>query len=305
MPLPTFVVVGAARCGTTALHNQLDGHPDIAMTAVKEPNYFAFRQDAAGPVPLVDEHRIVVKSVPERAAYERLFTTSGRRVAAYGDISPLYLYVRESAGLIADAVPDARIIAILRDPVERAYSHFLLTYEGDPDAVGTAFAEVCEAEWDLPYTPFRSGTHVLRLGRYWEQLTRYYDRFPAEQVLAVAYADLAADPAGTLRRICAFVGVRTDVDLADARGVNASGIPRPGLAGRAESGMRRVQPYVKRALPARAVAPVAALRERMRRSLVTTAPAVDPALRARLLTDYYAADLAAVENELGLRLVGA
>ena len=69
--------------------------------------------------------------------------------------------------------------------------------------------------------------------------------------------------------------------------------------------MRRVQPYVKRALPTRAVAPVAALRDRMRRSLVTSAPPVDPSMRARLLEDYYAADLAALESNLGLRLVVA
>lgn len=300
MPMPTFLVVGAARCGTTALHNQLARHPDVSMTAVKEPNYFTFRQGAAGPEPLVAEQRIIVKSVPTRARYEGLFEPGG---AAYGDISPLYLYVRESAALIGDAAPDARIVAILRDPVDRAYSHFLLTYDGPVERVRAAFGAAVEEEWDEPYTPFRSGTHVLRLGRYWEQLQRYRDVFPDERILVISHGDLTDEPDATLARVCRFIGVRDDVDLTAATSYNAAGIPRPGIAGRVEAGMRRIQPYVKRALPDKAVGPVAAVRERMRRSLVTQAPPVDPVLRRRLLEDYYAEDIAAVEANLGLRLL--
>jgi len=304
MPLPTFLVVGAARCGTTTIHNQLAAHPAVSMTAVKEPNFFAFRQTNAGaPQPLFDEPRIAVKSVSTRDRYERLFR-AGPGIAAYGDVSPLYLYVRESPALIAAMVPEARIVAVLRDPVERAYSHFLLTYDGPASEVASAFAAAVETEWHEGYTPFRSGTHVLRLGKYWEQLQRYVEVFPSGRMLVLDHADLARDIAATVRRICTFIGVDPDVALAVGSSYNASGIPRAGLAGRLETGLRRAQPYVKRALPTRAVGPLATLRDRMRRSLVTNAPPVDPAVRQRLLDDYYADDLAALEQNLGVRLVG-
>src|SRR3954451_25137883 len=93
--LPTFFVLGAARCGTTSLHYWLAQHPDIAMSAIKEPTHFLFRPSPDGPVPCIgDDRRLLAKSVPDRTAYERLFPAGG--VAAAGDASPLYLYTCET-----------------------------------------------------------------------------------------------------------------------------------------------------------------------------------------------------------------
>src|SRR5438309_9654243 len=120
--LPTFFVLGAARCGTTSLHYWLAQHPDIAMSAIKEPNHFLFRPSPDGPVPCIsDDRRLLAKSVPDRTAYERLFPET---VAAAGDASPLYLYTRETPELIAAAVPDAKLVAVVREPADRTWSHF-------------------------------------------------------------------------------------------------------------------------------------------------------------------------------------
>jgi sulfotransferase family protein len=297
--LPTFYVVGAARCGTTTLHNYLDQHPQVAMSRIKEPNHFVF----ADGRPLIDEQRIVVKSEPSRAGYERLFEVTPD-TKAIGDISPLYLYVREAPGLIAAVTPDARIIALVRDPADRAYSHFLLTYDGDADAVGAAFQQAVETEWPLSYTPFRSGTHALRLGRYDEQLRRYDEHFPAERILVLRSGDLAREPGAVLDAVCRFIGVDDNFAFDTAESYNAAGVPRAGTAGRLEAAMRRVQPYVKRAVPTRAVAPLARARERMRRSLITQAPPIDPGLKKRLNGDYYAVDLAAMQANRGIDVVG-
>src|SRR3954447_26712271 len=121
--LPTFLVLGAARCGTTSLHYYLAEHPDICMSTIKEPNHFLFAQTATGPKPCIaDDRRLLAKSVPERDRYERLFPVAA---AAVGEASPLYLYTRETPGLIRAALPDARLIAIVREPVERAWSPLL------------------------------------------------------------------------------------------------------------------------------------------------------------------------------------
>jgi hypothetical protein len=121
--LPNFFILGAARCGTTSLHYYLAEHPDVSMSSIKEPNYFLFRQTPAGPVPCIaDDRRLIAKSVAETDRYERLFPV---KAAAVGEASPLYLYTKETPALIRAAVPDARLIAIVREPVERAWSHFV------------------------------------------------------------------------------------------------------------------------------------------------------------------------------------
>jgi hypothetical protein len=301
--LPTFFVVGAARCGTTSLHNFLDQHPQIAMSRIKEPNFFTFRQDGRTAVPLIDERRIVVKSVSDPDDYERLFTVTPQ-TQAVGDVSPLYLYVEQSAALIAAACPESRIIVLVRDPAARAYSHFLLTYSGERAATTEAFAAAVDSEWELGYAPYRSGTHALRLGRYHEQLARYDALFGRDRILLLRSSDLADDPATTLAAVCRFVGVDDAFRFDTVESYNAAGIPRPGLAGRLEGGLRRVQPYVKRAMPRGVVGPLAGARERMRRALVTAAPPLEASMRRRLIDGYYAADLAALRSAWGVELIG-
>ena len=75
--LPNFLVLGAARCGTTSLHYYLAEHPDVCMSSIKEPNYFLF--DEAGH-PCIDDRRIIAKSVSERSRYERLFVDRGAAI---------------------------------------------------------------------------------------------------------------------------------------------------------------------------------------------------------------------------------
>src|SRR5687768_18500855 len=116
MPWPTFVIAGTVRGATTSLHYYLEQHPQIAMSSIKEPNYFLFD---AGGVPTLADPGIITKSVRSEEKYQALFPADAR-ITARGDASPLYLYTRQSPALIAAAVPDARVVAVLRDPVKRA-----------------------------------------------------------------------------------------------------------------------------------------------------------------------------------------
>jgi Sulfotransferase family len=260
--LPTFFVLGAARSGTTSLHYWLGQHPEIAMSAIKEPNHFVFRPGRDGPVPCIgDDRRLLTKSVPDRVAYERLFPSAGVRAA--GDASPLYLYTRETPQLIADAVPDARLVAVVREPVDRAWSHFVYVNDDLGDAAPAAFARQARAEMSLGYEPYRTGTHFVRLSRYAEQLQRYLAVFPRERLLVLSYDDLVRDPATALRQICELVSVDPSFVFDTSVRYNPSSGASSAF-GRLDRALRPAFPYLKRMLPGAVAGRLAARRARLR-----------------------------------------
>ncbi|HET6818794.1 MAG TPA: sulfotransferase [Mycobacteriales bacterium] len=301
--LPTFFVLGAARCGTTSLHYWLGQHPEIAMSAIKEPNHFVFRQGPDGPLPCIaDDRRLLAKSVPDRTAYERLFPATGVRVA--GDASPLYLYTRETPGLIAAAVPDARLIAVVREPVERAWSHFVYVNDGLGDEAPKAFAEAARDELPLGYEPYRTGTHFVRLSRYAEQLQRYLAVFPRDRLLVLPYADLVREPSAALRRICELLQVEPAFEFDTSVAYNPStGAESP--FGRIDRALRPAFPYLKRALPSAVAGRLAARRARLRaahRSSHALEPTEDTRVR---LTEHFRPDVEWLAREFGVTFGGS
>lgn len=263
LPRPDFLVVGAPRAGTTSLHYYLGQHPGIAMSAVKEPNFFLFDGPGDRDRPLVDERTVIAKSVSDPGDYERLFADA-RPDQRTGDISVLYLYTARTPELVAASLPDARVAMVLRHPVDRAYSHFLYTYTGAAEQARTAFRETTERERGLPETPFVSGTHLLRLSDYGPQLDRYLACFERERLLVGLYDDLESDPDTFLRRFCEFVDV--DASFRFDTGVNYNGSSVGSGARRAAAqAVGRVSPAVKRALPTTVAARLGHLRARFRR----------------------------------------
>ncbi|MFM7064182.1 MAG: sulfotransferase domain-containing protein [Actinomycetes bacterium] len=292
--LPDFVVVGAPRCGTTSLHYYLSQHPGICTATVKEPSFFLFEDTGGGPRPLVDDERIVTKSVRDPARYRALFDDAAPGQLT-GDVSVLYLYAQRSPHLIRAANPDARVAMVLRHPVERSYSHFLYTYTGPAEQVRTAFREACEAERGLPETPFTSGTHLLRLSDYGPQVDRYLDVFPREQVLVSLYDDLEAHPADYLATFCSFVGADPAFGFDVGTRYNGSSVAR--RSGRAAAqAVGRVAPAVKSALPASAAAQLGRLRARLRRK--GAPPPLGAQFRAEM-AEYFGPSIARVEELTG------
>jgi hypothetical protein len=258
--LPNFLILGAARCGTTSLHYYLADHPDVCMSSIKEPNYFLFEQSGHGPQPCIDDRRIVAKSVGDRARYERLFT---QPATAVGEASPLYLYNRETPDLIRQATPDARLMAIVRKPVERTWSHFVYVNDDLGDNTVPAFRDAVERELGLPYEPYRTGTHFVRLSAYAEQLERYRDVFPAEQLLVIGYDDLIRRTPQTLARICRFLGIDDTFAFDTSVQYNPSSGERSRMA-RVDRLLRPAFPYLKKALPASITGRLARSRAKLR-----------------------------------------
>ena len=123
MIMPNFLIVGAAKAGTTALHEYLQQHPQIYMTPTKETNFLAFEGEVLnfhGP----GDESLQDFSITDLKTYQAEFQQVTNELAI-GEACPSYLYLPKAAKRIKQYIPDTRLIAILRNPVERAYANFL------------------------------------------------------------------------------------------------------------------------------------------------------------------------------------
>lgn len=205
MALPNFLIIGAPRSGTTSLYQWLRSHPDVFMPAHKEPMFFlASLPPFRGPYDDV-MNRLVIRS---RAAYEALFDP-GAQCVALGEASVYYLYYAErSAHSIRKLIPDCKLICILRDPVDRAFSAYkLLRRDGWDNA---SFERALELESSRVAAGWNPTYALVGAGEYGAQLATYRQLFPPDQLLALTFEELVANPAEGYRRICRFLGVRDD-----------------------------------------------------------------------------------------------
>jgi hypothetical protein len=215
--LPDFLVIGAYKSGTTALHDDLRAHPELFVPSRKEPNFFAFAGRAPEP-----NHPAAGKSVLDQDRYEALFADRGDAVAA-GEVSPEYLANPHACAAIRRLVPEARLVAVLRNPVERAYSDYLM-YRRDGLEPEADFERAIDQQDARAARGDPTGFY-LRTGRYAEQLEPYLATFPREQLHIVLYEDLRSAREATLSGIFEFLGVSSDVAIPDAAPVNVSGEP--------------------------------------------------------------------------------
>lgn len=181
--LPNLFVIGAAKAGTTSLARWLDDHPQAAVAPEKELNFFSY------------------DGLWSRGLDWYADQFAGLDAAVLCDASPSYLPSRDAPARLAGAAPGARLIALLRDPIDRTYAHYWwLRNWGAEDR---SFLDVVRAEVTGEITPLG----CVDPSRYVEHLERYATHFPREQLLVLAFDDLSQDPAGTFRRVCDFAGI--------------------------------------------------------------------------------------------------
>jgi hypothetical protein len=199
-PLPDFLIIGAQKAGTTALYAYLRWHPEITGPSFKEVSFF-------------DRHYVR----GETWYRAHLPARPGSRLV--GEASPSYLFHPQAAKRVAALMPDAKLIAVLRNPVDRAFSHYQhevafgrepLSFEdaldaeeermrGELDRMAREPAYFSHAWWNYTYAA---------RGRYAEQLDRWFEVFEREQVLVLISEELLADPAASYDRTLEFLGVR-------------------------------------------------------------------------------------------------
>lgn len=179
---PNFFIVGAAKAGTTSLYSYLRQHPQIFMPPdIKEPHYFAQIRPSRA-------QRFASRVfICDRDAYLRLFQAAeGYR--AVGEASPSYLWCEEAPARIHAVAPGARIVITLRDPVERAYSHYLMDYREGVQHL--PFYEALLADWRSQNKGWAVSQLYVELGFYARQIERYLRLFGAERVHILFYDDL-------------------------------------------------------------------------------------------------------------------
>jgi hypothetical protein len=220
MPLPDFLIAGVPKAGTTALHAALLPHPELYLpsaaqslqswnpAAVKEPKFFL----SDGPPPATGgpgDVQTYQEHVWRREDYEALFAPAPPGVRL-GEATPFYLYDERAHERIKSLVPSARLVVLLRDPVDRAHSNWTHLWNAglEPEA---DFLAACHAEPARRAAGWAPFWHYVSLGQYGRQLEHLFRHFPREQVLLLRYRDIKDHPGPTLDRVCDFLGVRTGV----------------------------------------------------------------------------------------------
>jgi hypothetical protein len=208
---PDFLIVGSPKAGSTALHDALAAHPQLYAAPVKEPKHFL----TGGRAPDPADHRgpgdahSAREWIWQRDRYERLFWPAPPNTLRF-ESTPFYLWQRASHARIAATIPNAKLIAIVRDPIDRAFSNWThLWADGlEPEA---DFLRACRAEPQRIAAGWAPFWRYLELGRYGEQLQSLFRHFDASQVRVIRYRQLIDAPRETLDELCAFLGVRTGV----------------------------------------------------------------------------------------------
>ena len=245
MALPDFLVVGVPKAGTTALHAALSRHAGLYLPPIKEPKFFL----TDGPPPTrggPGDALTYREHVWQRDKYEALFDAAPPG-ALRGEATPFYLYDPGAMRRIHRLIPDAKLIVIIRDPVERAHSNWTHLWSAGLEPVGD-FVQACAEEDRRIAAGWAPFWHYTGLGRYGEQLSRAFSLFPREQVLVFRYRLLIDEPAATLSRICGFLGAETGV-ISEIPKENVTAHPEHTLAHRAVSLGMRASDAVGRLLP--------------------------------------------------------
>lgn len=211
-PLPDYLIIGAKKGGTSSLTNWLIQHPDnLRMFPSFQPLKSAHFFD-------IDYHRGV-------DWYRGHFPTERTRAqhpgAIVGEASPYYMFHPAAAGRARAVVPDAKIVAVLRNPVSRAYSNYWDRVSAGTETLPTfeaAIAAEAERMADVDHYRLRTDPGYYSLahdqfsylarGRYLEHLSTWLDAYPAEQVLVLRGEDMYGDPAGVFARVQRFLGLR-------------------------------------------------------------------------------------------------
>jgi hypothetical protein len=278
---PTFIVAGVAKAGTTALYHYLGEHPEVYMSPVKEPCYFV---PGYGPVETWED-------------YLALFVGAAG-AKAVGEATPRYFHDPEAAGRIAEALPGVRIVVLLRQPVERALSHYVMLTNNDaairPEPFAAFFRRVSAdpAGWKTGGLAERG----LAMGFYADSIERWFDTFGRARVAVHLDDDLRAAPEHTMAAIYAFLGVdptfRPDVSKRYNVG---QGLPRSGGVQRLVYRPSALKRLAQRVLPD----PV---RDAARRALLRFNQGERPALtpeERRAFTAFYRDDIRRVETLIG------
>ncbi len=218
MTMPNFLIIGAAKAGTTSLSNYLQQHPEIYMSSRKEPKFFLFEGKNLNPSDPIDH-----KAINQIDDYLSLFQNVSSE-KAIGEVSPAYITSPEAAKRIQFHIPNVKLVAILRDPSERAYSHFIHMIQKGIEPLSD-FAKALHEDEHYIGGYLRKRPYV-RMGFYYAQLKPYFEIFDRNQIQVLLFDDLRINSTKLLKEIFGFLEVDTSFLPNNLFKYNASGIPK-------------------------------------------------------------------------------
>ena len=199
--MPNFLVIGAQKAGTTALHYFLKQHPDIYMSPEKEPHFFSFEGKTS-------QNPGIVTNLE---CYQALFDDC-KHEKVLGEVSPSYMSNLEALKGIKSYIPEVKLIAMLRNPADRAYSQFLHEVREGREAI-TDFGEALKNHDRIEKRDREQGIkrgpwcYYKPQGYYYNHLKPYFDTFGASQLKVCIYEDFAEDPVTVLQEMFLFLKV--------------------------------------------------------------------------------------------------
>ncbi len=218
--LPNFIVVGANKGGTTSIYHYLHQHPEVYLSPVKEPHFFSkdidinlFKREFAQNK-LQDIEKYVngdmheeyhAAFIRDETQYRKLFKNV-KNEKAIGELSTSYLYSSVAANEIHKLIPDCKIIICLRNPIERAYSHYRMNlWTGNSNEFD--FHKALLDDFDHDPKVWGNAHLYTEIGMYYEQVKRYIDVFGKNNVKIIFTEDMKKNAAAVIREVYEFIGV--------------------------------------------------------------------------------------------------
>jgi len=202
MSLPNFLIIGANKAGTTSLHSYLFSHPEIFMSKIKEPMFFAF-----------DGKELPVNSsgiINNINDYKKLFEDVTNEIAI-GEASTTYLHNSRFAERIKSYIPNVNIIGILRNPIDRAYSNYRMNVDFGIEKRSFKKCVIEEMKIGSKLNSIVQGKHYLHLGLYSKHVKKYINTFPEKQVNFFLYEHYKENPVDLISQIHDILGVNKDI----------------------------------------------------------------------------------------------
>jgi hypothetical protein len=283
------------------LHYSLGQHPQVFVSPNKETNFFLFDGASARPSGLSEHEFEMVKAraVITLEEYAALFAGATARHLAIGESSPTYLMSPEVAPRIKARMPDVKLLAILRQPVDQALSLYMVQQGGSVAGAGLTegFLEALAAG--------RSGANgrgdglaIADYGLYHRHLAAFFAAFDRHQIKVTLLEDLERDSAAFFADLFCFLGV-DDGFRPELQRYNETGAARSDALHRILYGSRKLKRWVRSVLPAPAAYHLARLQHRLRSANLSRSQALPPSLRPELTARFYAEDIGALEDLLG------
>jgi hypothetical protein len=244
---PNFLIIGGAKSGTSALWHYLKQHPQVYVVPRKHTRFFAYDveyPDFRGPAPSdPGTPYSVVNAQDYRALFDGVSSEK-----AIGETSWTYLYRPEAPGRIKEYAPDIKLIAILRQPADRAYSHYRQNVKAGREQI-TDFIQALEQEELRVRDDWWPEFHYVRVGLYSAQIERYLQLFDREQLRIYLHEDFEANPSGFLRNVLQFLEVDDSFTPEAFTRYNSAATPKNETLHTFLQSMKAVRPAVERFVP--------------------------------------------------------